>query len=179
MSDRLAPFLAAYERGRLSWSLPRAVVVAVFSVLAIRAGAPVIGAVLLGAVLVAATAFAGFRSRAGMQGAFVGVGVAIVPLVVAPLVAGDCLCAGGLCLSWCGVACGAAAVVVGVVGGLVFSRLQRHRADFAAAAVVCSAAGMLLCPVTGVGSAAGAVVGAVVGLGPALVLGFTRKKALA
>ena len=177
MAD-LSPFLAAYERGRVAWSLPRAVVVAVVGLLAFASGAPLAAALLLALVLVAATAFAGWRSRPGLHGAFAGVAVAVVPLVIGPLAAGQCLCSGGLCFSWCGVLCGVAAGVVGVAAGLAFARVRPGmRVDFAAAAIVCGAIGMLLCPVTGVGSAVGAVVGAVAGLGPVLVL--ARKKALA
>ncbi|MDP2345837.1 MAG: hypothetical protein Q8O67_33160 [Deltaproteobacteria bacterium] len=178
MSDPdFAPFLAAYERGRLAWALPRALVVAAFALLAFQVGAPASASLLLGVVLTAAATFAGWRSRAGLQGAFAGVVVAVIPLVMGPLLHGRCLCTGGLCFSWCGLACGAAAGVVGVVAGLALSRLRSHRVDFAAAAIVCGALGMLLCPVTGVGSGVGAVVGAVVGVGPVVV--FTRKKALA
>jgi hypothetical protein len=175
----LRPFLAAYERGRLAWALPRAVVVAVFGLLAWRAGAPASGALLLGVVLTAAATFAGWRSRAGLQGAFAGVVVAVIPLVMGPLVAGECMCAGGLCLSWCGLVCGASAAVVGVGAGLAFSRLRSHHVDFAAAAVVCGAIGILLCPVIGVGSAVGAVVGAVVGMGPVVYRFAARPSSLA
>ena len=169
-SPPLAPFLSAYERGRLAWSLPRALAVVPFAPLACHAGAPATAALSLGLVLVAATAFAGWRSGAGMQGALAGVVVAMVPLLIGPLVSARYLCGGGLCFSWCGLGCAAAAAAVGVVAGLAFSRLRRHRLDFAAAALVCGTVGMLLCPVTGVGSAVGAVVGVVAGFGPLLAV---------
>ncbi len=171
-------FARAVERGRLLWSLPRAAVAAAAAVPAVVAGASWWQAAVLGVVLFAAATFAGWRSRAGLLGALAGVAVAAVPLVMGPLMAGRCHCAGGLCLSWCAVGCGLCAVAVGVAAGWAFSRIDAApaawRVDFAAAAVVCSAVGLLLCPISGLGSVTGALVGAVVGFSPAVVWRVAR-----
>lgn len=167
----------AVEFGRVRWAVARAVVVAVTGVFAYNAGAGACDACVLAVVLVAAAVFAGWRSRAGLYGAVVGAAIASVPLVVGPLMAGQCMCAGGLCLSWCGVGCALCSGVVGAVGGLAFARLRAHRFDFAAAAVVCAAIGVLVCPVSGVGSVVGALVGVVAGFGP--VVALAPRKALA
>lgn len=177
MSEQQLPkaLARAVEVGRVKYAVVRAIVVAVVGVFAYRAGASACDAGIVAAVLVAAAAFAGWRSRAGLYGALVGAAVAAVPLAVGPLMTGHCTCAGGLCFSWCGVGCACASAAVGVVGGLAFSRQRAHRFDFAAAAVVCAALGVLLCPVSGVGSVVGAAVGLVVGFGPVAVFAAPRK----
>lgn len=133
--------------------------------------------------LVAIAAASGWRSRGGLLGALAGATVAAVPVVMSRLVGDGHACAGGLCLSLCGVACAGGAAAVGVVAGAAFSGLRIGRVDFVVAAVAATVVGTLACPVVGVGSVVGALVGVVVAAPPAVLawgaLREARRKALA
>lgn len=182
MADPTTAFAAAaaaYERGRLSWALPRALVAGVAAVPSVLAGGTGVRTVLMAAALVVVSALAGWRSRGGLLGALAGATIAAVPVVMSSLVGGGHACAGGLCLSWCGVACAGGAAAVGIVAGAWFSTLTVGRGDFVVAAVAAAVVGTLVCPVAGVGSIVGAVAGVVVAAPPAAFAWGALRKALA
>lgn len=182
-SSTFAAVAFAYERGRLRWALPRAILAGLAAVPSVLVGGNGLRTALMAAALVAISALAGWRSRGGLLGALAGATVAAVPVVMSSLVGGGHACTGGLCLSWCGVACAGGAAAVGIVSGAVFSTLPVGRVDFVVAAIAAAVVGTLVCPVVGVGSIVGAVAGVVVAAPPAAfawgALREAQRKALA
>lgn len=134
---------------------------------------------LLAVVVAVTAAFAGWRSRGGLVGSFFGATMASVPLVMGAVVGDACACTGSICLSLCGVACASASVVVGASAGVAFSRLRHGQFDFVVAAVVAGAAGLWLCPASGMGSVVGAALGVAVSLPSGFFVGKALQKALA
>lgn len=168
---------AAYERGRFRWAVPRGLLAGLVAVPALLTGAPPMRAVSLAVVVVVAAVFAGWRSRGGLLGSFFGATMSSVPLVMGSLVGDACACTGTVCFSLCGAACASLGVVVGASAGVVFSRLRYGHVDFLAATVVAVAAGMCLCPASGVGSVVGALLGVAVSLPSGFVVGRAMQNA--
>jgi hypothetical protein len=178
-----AAVVGAYERGRLAWATPRALLAGLFALPALLAGGDGLRGALMAAGLVAIAMASGWRSRGGLLGALAGAAVAAVPVVMSRVVGDGHACSGGICLSLCGVACAGGAAAIGVVGGAAFSGLRTGRVDFVVAAVAATVVGTLACPVVGVGSVVGALAGVVVAAPPAALawgaLQKARRKALA
>lgn len=178
-----AAVVGAYERGRLAWAAPRAVTAGLAALPSMLSGADGLRTALMALGLMAIAMVSGWRSRGGLLGALLGAAVAAVPVVMSRLVGDGHACAGGICLSMCGVACAGGAAAVGVVGGAAFAGLRVGRIDFVVAAVAATVVGTLVCPVVGVGSVVGAIAGVVVAAPPAVVawgaLREARRKALA
>lgn len=166
----------AYERGRVQWALPRSLLAGLAALPSALSGGDGLRTALMAMALVVISAMAGWRSRGGLLGALAGATIAAVPVVMGRLVGDGHACAGGLCLSWCGVACVAGAAAVGVVGGALFASLRVGRLDFVVAAVAAAVVGTLVCPMAGVGSIVGAVAGVVVAAPPA-ALAWTALRA--
>jgi hypothetical protein len=164
-----AAVVGAYERGRLAWAAPRALVAGLAALPSLLTGGDGLRSGLMALGLMAIAMVSGWRSRGGLLGALLGAAVAAVPVVMSRVVGDGHACAGGLCLSLCGVACAGGAAAVGVVGGAAFSGLRAGRIDFVVAAIAATAVGTLVCPVVGVGSVVGAIAGVVVAAPPAVV----------
>ena len=170
MSDpTFSAVVGAYERGRLSWAAPRALVAGLAAVPSVLIGGSGWRSALMVLALIGIAAASGWRSRGGLFGALAGAAVAAVPVVMSRLVGDGHACAGGLCLSLCGVACAGGAAAVGVAAGAAFSGLRHGRSDFVVAAIAATVVGTLACPIVGVGSVVGAVAGIVVAAPPAVV----------
>ena len=181
MSDHaaFAAVVAAYERGRWQWALPRGALAAAVAAPSVVVGAAVERTALMALVVAAIAVVAGWRSRGGLLGAWCGAAVAAVPVIVGSVIGDACTCAGGLCFSLCGIGCAAGSALVGSLGGVAFAGLAHGRSDFVAAAVAAGVVGTVACPVVGVGSVVGALVGVAVALPPAFLASRVVRKALA
>jgi hypothetical protein len=166
---------AAYEKARRKSALTTLPCGLPLFLLATWAGGDVGGAALMAVLLAAVVAVAHFRSRAAFVGAVGGVVVSCIPLAMGSVLQKSCVCAGGICFSMCGVGCASGATVVGAWLGW---RVARERAflDGLGAATCASVIGMLLCPITGVGSVVGAAAGAVFGMTPLFAHGMWRTR---
>lgn len=171
--------VSAYERGRLSWALPRALLAAAAALPSLLVGGDGVRSALMGLSLLAIALVSGWRSRGGLWGALSGAAVAAVPVVMSRLVGGEHACVGGLCFSWCGIACAVGSASIGLWAGAVFAGLRTGRLEFVVAAVAAAVVGTLVCPIVGVGSVVGAVAGVVVAAPPAAMAWGALRKALA